>query len=1273
MTPVNFKPLLAATVMSAIYMAGAPTTAQAVAETYDVNTSQTQLVERQGGAVDYVIPEPTRDGLRRYIIQMDKPSTVMSGFGPGGVALRSPAAEQYLDELVNDQVNLLSTLQSILGRQVETINSFQHSYNGVAVYLADHEVAQVESQANVKRVLLDKDYLINTDVGPFLIGADELWQGHGAANPDVIFMDGFDGAMPQGSGVVVGIIDTGINFSHPSFAAMDENGYTHTNPLGDGNYRGVCDPTSDQYTTYNPSGTDYTCNAKLIGGYDFVHGLEGSGFDNPGPEDENGHGSHTASTSAGNTLHSVSYLGVSDITISGVAPKANVVMFDACYNDTLGRGLCPGVSSVASVEQAIEDGDVNVLNFSIGGGTSPWTDPVSMAFLSATQAGIFVSASAGNSGPGPGTLGHNEPWTASVAATTHGRSFTATLTVDVVDYDYIAGDGPTVPAPAVSNMRFAGDVDPGNNEGCAAWPLGTEFTGEIALIDRGSCAFADKVNNAEAAGAVAVIVANNTAGALRMGGLELTNIPAGSILQSDGTAIKAALAGGVLSATMYPPIRNTSGQADVLADFSSRGPSPFEYNKPDVAAPGVDILAAYTNSGGTEPDYAAISGTSMAAPHNAGAAALLIERNPSWSVAEVKSALMMKAVTAGVMKEDGVTPADPFDMGAGRIQVDNAATATLVLDESASNFAAADPGNGGDLKTLNVASLTDYNCQGTCTFTRTFRSVADSAIDYQATLNGVPGTVTPSTFTVPKNGFQTLTIEVDASALPFGTASFGELEITDVPAASIPFSQAVGIEIPDGDYPNSAACGQVTVSGITFPLTGPMSVDLDISHTWIGDLVITLENPNADVLGLMSRPGVDEIANPGGFGSSDDFVGGATVRFIDSATTSAEDSTGCASGVCELAPAPDSLPQPPSTLADVTTTDVNGTWEVCVGDAGAFITGPFNSMTLNMPAPAAAPQLHTLPVTVVAVQPSPVINVIPGSLSYNMATNSSSSQNAYIQNESSATGPLDWSVQASGSINVQQFEQVNTGTGDGIVSDYYDQGGNFGAYSADNFVLNNGAQLDVFYFDGFTNGLDLNTEIDAFTVEVYADNAGVPAGDPETPASALFQLTLAVGDPNLTLTAGGEVTVDVLGALGSSWSVPAGNYWVSGWANFVGGDRWNWYAGIPNTANNSEHAQIIDPTDAFGGGFTSWTDLTVIDPVFAGLAFSVSSNYTCGAPWLSTSPGSGSGIAIGGSDTVSVTVDTTGLAPGNYSAALCINSNDTSQPNTVVPVSLTVN
>ena len=152
-----------------------------------------------------------------------------------------------------------------------------------------------------------------------------------------------------------------------------------------------------------------------------------------------------------------------------------------------------------------------------------------------------------------------------------------------------------------------------------------------------------------------------------------------------------------------------------MADFSSRGPNTtFDVLKPDVSAPGVQILAAVSDST-IEPsaDYelALYGGTSMSSPHDAGAATLLYAEFPSWSPAMIKSALMLTAY-GDMLKEDGITPADPFDMGSGRVDLQKAALTGLVMDETYDNMLAAE---NGDVKTLNIASLYDSECKTSCT------------------------------------------------------------------------------------------------------------------------------------------------------------------------------------------------------------------------------------------------------------------------------------------------------------------------------------------------------------------------------------------------------------------------------------------------------------------------------------------------------------------------------------------------------------------------------
>jgi hypothetical protein len=170
----------------------------------------------------------------------------------------------------------------------------------------------------------------------------------------------------------------------------------------------------------------------------------------------------------------------------------------------------------------------------------------------------------------------------------------------------------------------------------------------------------------------------------------------------------------------------------------------------------------------------------MSSPHGAGAAALMMALHPTWSPAEVKSAMATSAV-GDLFKEDGLTPADPFDIGSGRLDLSLASTVGLVFDETGANYAAANPAIGGDPKTLNQPSVVNYNCTGECTWTREVKSTLPMAATYTASFSGPAGmsvTITPSSFTIPAGGTQILTIEADVSALDVGEFAFGSVTLS---------------------------------------------------------------------------------------------------------------------------------------------------------------------------------------------------------------------------------------------------------------------------------------------------------------------------------------------------------------------------------------------------------------------------------------------------------------------------------------------------------------
>ncbi len=703
--------------------------------------------------------------------------------GKRGIDVHSREAQNYLGYLQGRQLEMEERMAGVAGRALEVRLRMQHAVNGIVVDMTGEESARVAKLPGVRLVEGYREYEANTDVGPTLIGAPAAWAGS-------ISQPGGANAV-QGEGVIVGVIDSGINFGSPSFAATDPvDGYVHTNPLGAGVYAGTCAAAGDDVGR---------CNSKLIGGYDFVCAAPGNqcGVANvreePGFGDTNGHGSHTASTAAGNR-RDVVFSGA-PVRISGVAPRANLIAYDACYTNTsTGQGLCPNVSTVASINQAVADG-VDVINYSIGGGAQPWSEATSLAFLDATDAGIFVATSAGNSGPGPNTMGHLEPWTSSTAASQHGRGGFGFLMQVTGPAPVPAPLQPVVLNPGSGGVAFSATI-PGNtrlfispgiattNDGCNAAPPFTAgaFTGGIALIRRGTCGFAEKVNNATTAGAIAVVIANNQAGVV-LPSVPGTTIPVFSVTQAEGDALANfgnANPTNTTAQISFPAV-GIPNVADALASFSSRGPAGnFNLSKPDITAPGVAVLAtlAGTTLTGSEQLVGTISGTSMASPHNAGAAALIRQARPAWTVAEIKSALLMTATTQ-VYLEDQVTLATPFARGSGRIRLERAIRAGLVMDETKANYLAANPGTGGLTHTLNLPSMARANCAPTCQFVRTFRNPGTSGGLWSLSVTGLTGSLDSSLIWVPAGASRTVTVTIDTSAIPANNAwNFGALVMT---------------------------------------------------------------------------------------------------------------------------------------------------------------------------------------------------------------------------------------------------------------------------------------------------------------------------------------------------------------------------------------------------------------------------------------------------------------------------------------------------------------
>ncbi len=377
-----------------------------------------------------------------------------------------------------------------ISEQLKPPFTYTTAFNGIAVELSAKQARIVAAVPGVVDVRPDFTRFLQTDAGPGWIGADTVWNS----------------LSTKGEGIVIGVIDTGINPANPSFVDPGADGYDHANLRGV--FYGICNSSDPKYD----SGF---CNDKLIGAYDFTSALTG----NPATSlDVNGHGSHTASTVDGNFVTPATVIApptTIDRDISGVAPHANIISYRACYSDSVGG--CPGSVLVASIDQAVQDG-VDVINYSIGGGSSdPWLDYDAQAFLAARQAGVVVVTSAGNNGPSSETAGSpgDAPWLIAVGASTHGRAFENSLigltNTSSLPLGDIQGQGITDgygPKPIV----YAGDP-PYSDRLCGKVAPGTWTNGEIVVCDRGTYGRVEKGENVLARGAGGYVLANDSANA----------------------------------------------------------------------------------------------------------------------------------------------------------------------------------------------------------------------------------------------------------------------------------------------------------------------------------------------------------------------------------------------------------------------------------------------------------------------------------------------------------------------------------------------------------------------------------------------------------------------------------------------------------------------------------------------------------------------------------------------------------------------------------------
>ena len=775
-------------------------------------------------------PAPTNNV---YIVQMvDSPVSAYQG-GIAGFAATKPRKGNKIDPNTPDVVRYKDYLASKQDAALARVGGGKKLYNYGYVFSG---FAAELTAAQASMLSLDKSVLTITK--------DEVRHLQTASTPAFLGLSGENGFWKRfnatGENVIIGVVDSGAWPEHPSLS--DRTG-SSGNGSKDGKlgyqqipgWNGKCEP-GEAFT-----GSD--CNQKLIGARYYNAGWGGNAgidtlfpFEFNSPRDWDGHGTHTATTSGGNANVTVTGPAAVFKTISGIAPRARIAAYKVCWADQPNGGGCFGADSVAAIDQAVADG-VDVINFSISGTSTNFRDPVEIAFLFAADAGVFVAASAGNSGPTASTVAHPSPWITTVAAGTHNRGGRGSVTLgNGVTYSGAsvataltskplinAAAAALAGSPATNASLCTGAADAGT-AGLAPGPVvvldPAKVAGRIVVCERGVTARVNKSLAVQQAGGGGMILVNTGAGSLNA---DFHTVPTVHLAATDRAAVQAYAATANASAAINAATIIDTAAAPFTASFSSRGPlraGNGDLLKPDLIAPGQDILAAVSPVGYNGRLFDLLSGTSMSSPHVAGLAALFKELKPSWSPMAIKSALM----TTGTDVLDNTADANRiFRQGAGHVHPNNAANPGLVFDSNFGDWLGflcgtqlptsfctdagvpvLDPSN------LNTPSIAIGDLPGVQTVTRRVTNVSGNPASYTASFTGQAGiavAMNPSTLNVPVGQTREFALTITNTGAALGSYVGGQLKLADgagqvvrVPVVVRPVALAAPTQVGSGAY-----------------------------------------------------------------------------------------------------------------------------------------------------------------------------------------------------------------------------------------------------------------------------------------------------------------------------------------------------------------------------------------------------------------------------------------------------------------------------------------
>ncbi|XP_030964441.1 subtilisin-like protease SBT4.3 [Quercus lobata] len=573
--------------------------------------------------------------------------------------------------------NHLSLLQEVVeGSSIENclVRSYKRSFNGFAAKLTDRERQKLANRNEVVSVFPSKPYHLHTTRSWDFLGFSETIKRNATAESDVI----------------VGVIDTGI---WPESESFNDEGFSpHPSK-----WKGEC-----------KGGNNFTCNNKIIG----ARYYSSTSSDNMSARDHDGHGTHTASTAAGNKVEGASFYGIAQGTARGGVPSARIAAYRACYpND------CQGEKILAAFDDAIADG-VDIISISIG----PYIavanfsqDVIAIGAFHAMEKGILTSQSAGNSAGLIASVSSVAPWIFCVAASNIDRQIIDKVvlgngkTLDGIGINGFSLNGTKFPLVLGQNAR-KNTCSTSTSEGvCNAGCLNSSLViGKIVVCDDPDADF-----EASIAGAVGSILKNDPFDDIA----DVFSLPTSSL-----SVDKYDIVASYLNSTKEPQatiLRSESiqvGDAPIVAWFSSLGPNYVvpEILKPDITAPGVEILAAYSeivSPSSSSQDmrrakYNILSGTSMACPHVSGVAAYVKTFHPDWSASAIKSAIM---TTASPMNATEILAAE-FAYGSGQINPTKAVDPGLVYNASKEDYINLLCSLGYDEKNLRLISGDNSTC-----------------------------------------------------------------------------------------------------------------------------------------------------------------------------------------------------------------------------------------------------------------------------------------------------------------------------------------------------------------------------------------------------------------------------------------------------------------------------------------------------------------------------------------------------------------------------------